>query len=67
MSLKAKEKREEKNEAKQAEKEQLTGTKRVFRDSDVRAANRVALGEIPYVFQPHKQSKGIGDSTGMTP
>jgi hypothetical protein len=47
-------------------RETVSGSKRKYSESEVRAANRAALSQIPTVFQPHKQSKPDSDSTGLS-
>jgi len=46
--------------------ETVSGSKRKYSESEVRAANRAALGQIPTVFQPHKQLKSDSDSTRLS-
>ncbi|PWN37757.1 uncharacterized protein FA14DRAFT_18724 [Meira miltonrushii] len=58
---KAKEQRREKREARQAENDrEISSIRRKYNENDVRAANRVALGQVGSVFQPHKQPKTGG-------
>lgn len=65
LLTKAKEERQRKTIAKQAEEgnEERSAIKRKYSEFDVRAANRVALGQVGSVFQPHKQAKSGGGST----